>query len=52
MARYFFVKNNKIPINKGDYICPGVMMLLRDINNNIPISHLYHSGVYQYESEN
>ena len=43
-------KNNKIPIKNKDR-CPGEMMILHDINNIIQIYHLYHSSVYQYESE-
>ena len=32
------------------YIHPDGIIFIHDINNNIPMSHPYYSGVYQDES--
>ena len=46
-----FVKERDKAYKKGEDIVPGEMMLLRDINNNITMSHPSYSGVYQDETE-
>ena len=43
-----FVLKMRKGILKVKYIRLGKMMLLRGINDNILISHLYYLGVYQY----
>ena len=48
----FLYKYNKSTISKGQDRRTGEIMLLHEINNNIPISRPYSLGVYQDESEN
>ena len=45
-------ENKKRTSKKGEKRRPGEMILLCDINKNIPIYHPYYLGVYQDESEN
>ena len=45
MDKYFIcIKNYKILLTV-EYICPGKIILLRSINDNILISHPSYSGV-------
>ena len=43
-------KINKSPIQKSEGKRPGEMIIICAINNNIIISHLSYSGLYQDES--
>ena len=53
MVKYFVcIQNEKRPIEKVENRCPGAMMLLHKINNNILISHPPYSILYQHEYEN
>ena len=48
---YVFMEITK-QLLKSEYKRPWGMMCLHYMNNNIPISHPYHSDVYQDEYKN